>query len=112
MCLTHAVAPDATPLRVAIAGNPNVGKTTLFNALTGAHQKVANYPGTTVEKRVGHYRDGDLAIALVDLPGTYSLGGQSPEERVAEEALLQWGGLTALAWVLAFVVFQAGSLLA
>ena len=88
MSLTHAVPTDGPRFRVAIAGNPNVGKTTLFNALTGAHQKVANYPGTTVEKRVGRYRDGDLAIELVDLPGTYSLGAQSPEERVAEEALL------------------------
>lgn len=92
MRLTHAASTDGPRFRVAIAGNPNVGKTTLFNALTGAHQKVANYPGTTVEKRVGRYRDGDLAIELVDLPGTYSLG--------------------ALAWFLAFVVHQAGSLLA
>ena len=75
-------------IRAAIAGNPNAGKTSLFNALTGARQKVGNYPGVTVEKREGRYRDGDVTVEVLDLPGTYSLGAQSSEERIAEDALL------------------------
>jgi ferrous iron transport protein B len=74
----------ARRLRVAIAGNPNCGKTTLFNAFTGAHQHVANYPGVTVERRAGTCNIGGLATDIVDLPGTYSLSAYSPEERVAE----------------------------
>ncbi|MBK9376672.1 MAG: ferrous iron transport protein B [Holophagales bacterium] len=74
-------------LRVALAGNPNCGKTSLFNALTGARQHVANYPGVTVEKRTGAFEiDGEMAD-VVDLPGTYSLSAFSPEERVAEDEL-------------------------
>jgi ferrous iron transport protein B len=75
-------------LRVALAGNPNVGKTSLFNALTGAHQHVGNYPGVTVERRVGRYRFRALDVELVDLPGTYNLTAWSPEERVARNELL------------------------
>ncbi len=71
-------------LTVALAGNPNSGKTTLFNALTGLRQKVANYPGITVEKKTGRavLADG-RAIEIIDLPGTYSLVPQSPDEQVA-----------------------------
>lgn len=74
---------------VALAGNPNSGKTTLFNALTGLRQKVANYPGVTVEKKVGRCRlDGDgRQIDVIDLPGTYSLVSRSPDEVVACEVL-------------------------
>ncbi|MCC8181332.1 MAG: ferrous iron transport protein B, partial [Planctomycetes bacterium] len=68
---------------VALAGNPNSGKTTVFNALTGARQHVGNYPGVTVEKKEGFVESGDVKIRLVDLPGTYSLSAQSPEEVVA-----------------------------
>ena len=76
-------------LRIALAGNPNCGKTTIFNALTGAHQKVGNYPGVTVERRDGRFELGDgRGVALVDLPGTYSLTSLSPEERVAQDELL------------------------
>ena len=82
-----ATGPDPR-LRVALAGNPNVGKSSLFNQLTGAHQHVANWPGKTVERHAGTCRIGDVEVELVDLPGTYSLSGLSPEERVAAEALI------------------------
>lgn len=71
---------------VALAGNPNVGKTTLFNALTGANQKVANYPGVTVERKSGRLA-GAPDVEIVDLPGTYSLAPASVDERVAFDAL-------------------------
>ena len=70
-------------LKVALAGNPNVGKSTLFNALTGMHQHTGNWPGKTVEKATGKYRAGDLTVELVDLPGTYALNGTSEDERIA-----------------------------
>lgn len=72
---------------VAVAGNPNCGKTTLFNALTGLRLKVGNYPGVTVEKREGRLK-GHEHITLLDLPGTYSLSAQSPDEEVARGVLL------------------------
>jgi ferrous iron transport protein B len=68
---------------VALAGNPNSGKSSLFNLLTGAHQHVANYPGVTVEKKEGHCRYKDHEILVVDLPGTYSLTAYSMEELIA-----------------------------
>jgi ferrous iron transport protein B len=75
-------------LTVALAGNPNSGKTTIFNALTGLRQKVANYPGVTVEKKTGRCKlpDGRTA-SVIDLPGTYSLISRSPDEQVAMEVL-------------------------
>jgi ferrous iron transport protein B len=75
-------------LRVALAGNPNSGKTSLFNALTGANQRVGNYPGITVERRVGSCSAEGLPTTVIDLPGTCSLAAGSPEERVAEQELL------------------------
>lgn len=75
-------------LRVALAGNPNCGKTTIFNALTGANQHVGNYSGVTVEKRDGAFKFNGEEIKVIDLPGTYSLNYHSPEERVAQEELL------------------------
>ncbi len=74
---------------IAIIGNPNSGKTTLFNALTGLRQKVGNYPGVTVEKKEGRivFDDGSEAV-LLDLPGTYSLTANSPDEKVATDILL------------------------
>jgi small GTP-binding protein len=75
-------------LRVALAGQPNAGKSTLFNALTGARQHVANYPGVTVDKKYGQYRDAQGEVQTVDLPGTYSLSSFSLEERVAREFLI------------------------
>ena len=75
-------------LTVAVAGNPNSGKTTIFNNLTGARQHVGNYPGVTVEWKEGTVRRGDLRLNLVDLPGTYSLTAFSEEELVARDYLL------------------------
>jgi ferrous iron transport protein B len=80
-------------IRVALAGNPNCGKTSLFNALTGARQHVANYPGVTVERRTGVCDLGGRAAEIVDLPGTYSLSSFSPEERVAEAELMARPGV-------------------
>jgi len=73
--------------RVALAGNPNSGKTTLFNALTGLRAHTANYPGTTVECRLGRCTIADEAIELVDLPGIYDIHAGSEEEQVALNAL-------------------------
>ncbi len=72
---------------VALAGNPNTGKSTLFNALTGLNQHTGNWPGKTVLRAEGKYFDGDLAFNLVDLPGTYSLLANSAEEQVARDYL-------------------------
>ena len=81
------VSPGKT-IRVALAGNPNTGKTTLFNALTGARQRVGNYPGITVERREGRCRHHDQLLSIIDLPGTYGLSAYSPEERVAQDELI------------------------
>ncbi|HEX2076911.1 MAG TPA: ferrous iron transport protein B [Longimicrobium sp.] len=70
-------------LHVALIGNPNTGKSTLFNALTGMRQRVGNYSGVTVERVEGRYRDGDAVVTLIDLPGTYSLSASSPDEEIA-----------------------------
>jgi ferrous iron transport protein B len=74
---------------IALAGNPNAGKTSLFNALTGARQKIANYPGVTVERKAGHasFADG-RPLSLADLPGSYSLTPASPDEAVTRDVLL------------------------
>jgi len=73
---------------VAIAGNPNSGKSTIFNMLTGAHQHVGNYPGVTVEKKEGLCRYNDCEMTVVDLPGTYSLTAYSVEELVARNFIV------------------------
>ncbi|MBN2270521.1 MAG: ferrous iron transport protein B [Sedimentisphaerales bacterium] len=73
---------------VALAGNPNSGKSSIFNMLTGAHQHVGNYPGVTVEKKEGLCRHGDYEITFVDLPGTYSLSAYSTEELVARNFII------------------------
>jgi len=72
---------------LALVGNPNAGKTTLFNVLTGLRAKTANFPGTTFERRVGRARISDRQIVMVDLPGLYSLESSSPEEKIASDAL-------------------------
>eukprot|EP00828_Plagiopyla_frontata_P011445 TRINITY_DN16330_c0_g2_i1.p1 TRINITY_DN16330_c0_g2~~TRINITY_DN16330_c0_g2_i1.p1 ORF type:complete len:244 (-),score=57.37 TRINITY_DN16330_c0_g2_i1:495-1226(-) len=74
---------------IALAGQPNCGKSTVFNALTGASQHVANYPGVTVEKMAGRYTHDGLTVEVVDLPGTYSLTSYSLEERVTRGFLLE-----------------------
>lgn len=74
---------------VALAGNPNSGKTSIFNGLTGARQHVGNYPGVTVEKKEGTFRYGDAEIDVVDLPGTYSLTAFSIEELVARNFIIE-----------------------
>ncbi len=73
---------------VALVGNPNTGKTTLFNALSGLRQRVGNYPGVTVETKKGQMSCGDRTFDLIDLPGTYSLSPRSPDEMVAVDVLL------------------------
>jgi ferrous iron transport protein B len=73
---------------IALLGNPNTGKTTLFNALAGLRQRVGNYPGVTVEKKTGRMRHGSQPFDLVDLPGTYSLAPRSPDEMVAVDVIL------------------------
>ena len=76
-------------LRLALVGAPNSGKTSLFNALTGSRQKVANYPGVTVERRAGSFvTPAGRTVAVVDLPGTYSLRGRSPDEEITRDAVL------------------------
>jgi Fe2+ transport system protein B len=75
-------------LSVAFAGNPKSGKTSLFNALTGGRQRVANYPGVSIERRSGTCVRPGTTIEILDLPGTYSLAPTLPEERIALEAIL------------------------
>src|SRR5271166_6796575 len=94
-CSSCAVATAPPPARatvkahvVAIIGPPNSGKSTLFNRLTGLRQKVANFPGVTVEQRVGHAKmASDRDIVLVDLPGVYSLNPRSEDEQVTADVL-------------------------
>jgi len=79
---------DHDDILAALVGQPNSGKSTVFNYLTGLHQTVANYPGVTVTKKSGHYHEGKRRIEVVDLPGTYSLTSYSQEERVTRNFLL------------------------
>ncbi|MGD0036466.1 MAG: ferrous iron transport protein B [Bacteroidota bacterium] len=81
------VAPPGT-IRVALAGQPNAGKSTLFNSLTGLTQHVGNWPGKTIEKKSGIYQHGNITLQVVDLPGTYSLTANSLEERIARDYIL------------------------
>lgn len=80
---------DAKQFVVALAGNPNSGKTTMFNRLTGARQHVGNYPGVTVERKSGFHRHGLIEMQIVDLPGTYSLTAFSVEEKVARNFIIE-----------------------
>jgi ferrous iron transport protein B len=86
---TASPAHDAVPPSIAIVGNPNSGKTTVFNLLTGLRQKVANYPGVTVEKKIGEcFSQHGKKLRLIDLPGAYSLNARSPDEAVLRDVLL------------------------
>lgn len=75
-------------LHVALAGNPNAGKSSIFNALTGSHQHVGNWPGKTVEKKEGRFQEDGYDVRVVDLPGTYSLTAFSPEEVIARDYII------------------------
>ncbi len=91
--LTPSAGPPVTlspchPLTAALVGNPNTGKTTLFNALSGLRQHVGNYPGVTVETKKGHMTCAGRPFDLIDLPGTYSLAPRSPDEMVAVDVIL------------------------
>ncbi len=78
-------------LRIALVGNPNTGKSTLFNTLAGINQRVGNYPGVTVEKKIGRFKNAEQTFEVIDLPGTYSLAPRSPDEMVAVDVLLGRG---------------------
>jgi ferrous iron transport protein B len=78
-----------TDLTIALAGNPNAGKTTVFNRLTGSRQHTGNWPGKTIERKSGWYKHASMWIEVVDLPGTYSLAAYSEEEIVARDFLLE-----------------------
>ena len=82
---TTSAGDRPRPLRVALVGNPNTGKSTLFNVLAGMKVRTGNYPGVTIEKKIGSCQIGSHAVDLVDLPGTYSLAPRSPDELVAVE---------------------------
>lgn len=82
------MAHEHPNILVALAGQPNCGKSTIFNMLTGIHQHIANFPGVTVEKKSGHYHDSGSRVEVVDLPGTYSLSSYSHEERIARDFIL------------------------
>lgn len=92
---SHCAAEPATPhppgghdLRVALAGNPNTGKSSIFNLLTGSRQHVGNWPGKTVARIAGGFTHGGVDVEVVDLPGTYSLNVSSPEEIIARDYLV------------------------
>lgn len=73
---------------IALAGNPNTGKSSIFNRLTGLTQHTGNWPGKTVSKAEGSFERGDHVYKLIDLPGTYSMNASSPEERIARDYLI------------------------
>jgi ferrous iron transport protein B len=89
LVLSKPVASTRKLITIALVGQPNVGKSTVFNMLTGLSQHVGNWPGKTVEHKVGTYRHNDRMAEIVDLPGTYSLTANSLEERIARDFILK-----------------------
>ena len=87
--LAHVAEERNHVIRVALVGNPNCGKTSLFNIASGAHEHVGNYSGVTVDAKEGYFKHGCYDITLVDLPGTYSLSAYSPEERYVRKNLIE-----------------------
>ena len=83
----HHVADTDISMTVALLGNPNTGKSTLFSAIAGIPTRIGNYPGVTVEEKVGQLQHHGKIIELIDLPGTYSLNAKSPDEEVAVDVL-------------------------
>jgi len=83
-----ATEPVPGDIAVALAGNPNTGKSSLFNGLTGSSQHVGNWPGKTVSRAYGSFEHGPTTVQIVDLPGTYSLNAASPEEAIARDYLI------------------------
>ncbi|GAB4535674.1 MAG: ferrous iron transport protein B [Anaerolineae bacterium] len=81
--------PEERVITVALAGQPNVGKSTVFNMLTGLSQHVGNWPGKTIEQKTGTYQHNDTTVRLVDLPGIYSLTANSPEEQIARDFIIR-----------------------
>ncbi|MGH8123024.1 MAG: FeoB small GTPase domain-containing protein, partial [Rudaea sp.] len=76
----------AAAIQIALVGNPNCGKTALFNLLTGTRQKVANYAGVTIERKEGHYTaPSGRSVRVLDLPGAYSLAATSPDEAITRD---------------------------
>jgi ferrous iron transport protein B len=84
---TASPSPSQGPITAVLLGNPNTGKSTLFTALAGIPTRVGNYPGVTVEQKLGRFTHGGISVDLVDLPGTYSLDPKSPDERVAVDMI-------------------------
>ncbi|MFM8804356.1 MAG: FeoB small GTPase domain-containing protein, partial [Planctomycetia bacterium] len=82
-----AAGNDCRSIVVALLGNPNTGKSTLFSALAGVPTRIGNYPGVTVEEKIGRFAHRGRTIDLIDLPGTYSLVPKSPDEKVAVDVL-------------------------
>jgi ferrous iron transport protein B len=83
-----ATRPLPGDIIVALAGNPNTGKSSIFNSLTGSSQHVGNWPGKTVSRAYGSFEHGPTTVQIVDLPGTYSLNASSPEEQIARDYLI------------------------
>ena len=79
---------QAGPLHIALVGNPNSGKSSLFNCLTGMNQQVGNFPGVTVDKTIGRFKAGELNIDAIDLPGTYSLYPKRMDEWVSYRVVI------------------------
>ncbi|MBR2747413.1 MAG: FeoA domain-containing protein, partial [Bacteroidales bacterium] len=86
--LAHLAEERHRVIRIALVGNPNCGKTSLFNIASGAHEHVGNYSGVTLDAKEGHFKHGGYDITLVDLPGTYSLSAYSPEELYVRKNLI------------------------